>query len=485
MAFSLSHHKTRQIPLGDLTREQFLVLAIEAAQQADWSIGHTTANGFTAFTGFSLSSFSEEISIEIQDETALIKSECLDTQLYDWGKNKRNLKEFQGNFMEVQSYLTPETIASRYYYLQQENGFAETLGTQNEKKATPTFFSLFIPKGGYFITPILLNLNLLVFITMAVSGVNVLNPDGYSLLTWGANFQPKTLDGEIWRLLTACFLHIGIYHLLMNMYALIYIGSLLEPIIGRYRFLMAYLATGVLASLASVWWHPATIAAGASGAIFGMYGIFLALLTSNYIEESARKAFFMSIGIFVALNLLNGLNSGGIDNAAHFGGLISGIVLAFTFLPALKKQPGPKTFKVIDWLSAGIALLIVMGAYSVLPNNVKLFDKKFNQFQVNEARAIELYNFDPDFFKTAESNKIIQNGLKTWNENLKITEEITLLDLTEPYDRKNKMMQAYCQRRIQTYELMQKIAKAENPELYRNLFLRFNANLRWFMRELE
>ena len=79
---------------------------------------------------------------------------------------------------------------------------------------------------------------------MAINGVNIMLPDNGSLLNWGANFRPMTLDGQWWRLLTNCFLHIGIFHLLMNMYALLYIGVLLEPLLGRTRFLSAYLLTG-------------------------------------------------------------------------------------------------------------------------------------------------------------------------------------------------------------------------------------------------
>jgi rhomboid protease GluP len=485
MAFSLSHQKTLELPLGEFTREQFLVLAIEAAQQEDWSIGQTTAQGFTAFSGFSLSSFCEEISIEIQEETALIKSECLGTQLYDWGKNKRNLQAFRGNFKDVQQYLTPEDLANRYQYWKEEHGFTETSEVEVVNKTAPTFLSVFIPAGGYFITPILLNLNLLVFIIMAMFGVNVLNPSSYSLLVWGANFQPKTLDGEVWRLLSCCFLHIGVLHLIMNMYALTYIGSLLEPLLGRYRFLMAYLATGILASLASVWWYPVTISAGASGAIFGLYGIFLALLISNYFEQSARKAFFMSTSLFVAWSLWNGLSSRGVDNAAHIGGLLSGFMLGYTFLPSLRNLVGKNTFKKPDWLASAAVIILVGSIYLTLPNNVILFDQKLREFKQNEARNQEVYDFDSYVFKSNNIRSIVKKGLKTWNQNLKITEEIAHLDLTEPYFNKNELLKMYCRRRIQTYEMMLKIAEAEDPEQYRRIYQRYNANLRWYILQLE
>jgi rhomboid protease GluP len=137
---------------------------------------------------------------------------------------------------------------------------------------------------------------------MAITGVNIISPDSESLVQWGANFRPLTLEGQAWRLLTNCFLHIGILHLLLNMYALLYIGVLLEPHLGRLRFAAFYILTCIIASTVSVSWHDLTVSAGASGAIFGMYGVFLALLSTNLIEKSARKALLASIGIFVVFN---------------------------------------------------------------------------------------------------------------------------------------------------------------------------------------
>jgi rhomboid protease GluP len=172
---------------------------------------------------------------------------------------------------------------------------------------------------------------------MLISGVHILLPENQDLLNWGANFRPMTLEGQWWRLFTACFLHIGILHLLLNMYALLYVGLLLEPYLGKTRFLAAYLISGIAASMTSLWWHDFTISAGASGAIFGMYGVFLALLTTNLLDKSVKKALLTSIAVFVGYNILNGLQpNSGIDNAAHIGGLISGLIIGYAFVPSLR-----------------------------------------------------------------------------------------------------------------------------------------------------
>jgi rhomboid protease GluP len=119
-------------------------------------------------------------------------------------------------------------------------------------------------------------------------------------------------------------------HLIMNTFALLYIGMFLEPLIGKYRFLAAYILTGICAGLMSITMHPASVGVGASGAIFGMYGVFLSLLTTNYIQKSLRKTMLRSILFFVLLNLLYGLE-GNTDNAAHIGGLLSGIIIGLLY----------------------------------------------------------------------------------------------------------------------------------------------------------
>lgn len=191
------------------------------------------------------------------------------------------------------------------------------------------------PHAGFAATPIIIQINLLVFIAMACSGLGFLSFTSGDLLTWGGNFRPLILQGQYWRLITNMFLHGGLMHLLLNMYGLMFVGIFLEPLLGLKKYTTIYLVTGVLASLASIWWHPANVSIGASGAIFGMYGTFLALLTTNLFPAQFKKPFLLSTSIFVVYNLLFGL-TGGIDNAAHIGGLLSGILAGYILYPSLK-----------------------------------------------------------------------------------------------------------------------------------------------------
>jgi rhomboid protease GluP len=193
------------------------------------------------------------------------------------------------------------------------------------------------PNNGFFATHIIIELNLLIFLIMVFSGLGLITFSGVDLLAWGANYRPNIMDGEYWRLFTSTFLHGGLIHLLMNMYGLFFIGLFLEPILKFKRFALFYVLTGILASISSVWWHTATVSVGASGAIFGMYGIFLALLLTKLFPKDFQKSFLINILLFVGYNLLNGF-TGGIDNAAHIGGLLSGMIIGFLMYPKLKEE---------------------------------------------------------------------------------------------------------------------------------------------------
>jgi rhomboid protease GluP len=121
------------------------------------------------------------------------------------------------------------------------------------------------------------------------------------------------------------------------MLALYFIGSALEPYLKKGRFAVVYLLLGVLASVTSLWWHVKAVSAGASGAIFGLYGIFLALLTTNLLEPAQRKSLLPGMILFIGYNLLGGTREN-IDSAAHIGGFIGGVIVGFFLYPRLKSR---------------------------------------------------------------------------------------------------------------------------------------------------
>jgi rhomboid protease GluP len=180
------------------------------------------------------------------------------------------------------------------------------------------------------ITILLIALNLIVYGLMLFSGVPFLEPTAQHILQWGGCNSATILHGESWRLLSAMFVHFGILHLLMNIYALYDLGLTLEKIIGKTRFLMIYLATGIFGGLVSQVWHLDTfsVEAGASGGVFGVIGVLIALLTTRMFPEEVRIPYLKRVLGMVAVNLVYGLQAS-VNMAAHMGGLVSGFILGY------------------------------------------------------------------------------------------------------------------------------------------------------------
>ena len=219
-------------------------------------------------------------------------------------------------------------------------------------------YGALVPSRSYLATPLLVYSNVLVFIAMVLAGLSPLHPLAQSLLRWGGNYRPAVLAGEWWRLLTYMFVHGGAMHLFMNMFALLYIGMFLEPLMGKFRFASAYLLTGVCAGLMSITFHPSGVGVGASGAIFGMYGVFLSMLTTSHLQKTLRKTLLRSILFFIVFNLMTGLQ-GNTDNAAHIGGLLSGIITGYAYYPGIAKHSlAGKQLATTLILAAAVLLLV-------------------------------------------------------------------------------------------------------------------------------
>lgn len=197
-------------------------------------------------------------------------------------------------------------------------------------KATPATFAL-------------LGINIAVFIAMVALGVSAFDPDTQQVLHWGADYGPYTLGGQYWRLITSMFVHFGIIHIFGNMWCLWSLGRLAERLLGSFSVIGIYLLTGVGASLASLSWDPMRISAGASGAIFGIAGALITTLyygKHNLPPESVRRLLGYVVK-FSLLNLLFGLKAH-VDNMAHLGGLVTGLLIGFflarTFTSSVEEQ---------------------------------------------------------------------------------------------------------------------------------------------------
>ena len=173
----------------------------------------------------------------------------------------------------------------------------------------------------------LIVINVLVFFLLSLRGDT---ESGYFMLQYGAMYEPLVTEGhEYYRLITSLFLHFGIQHLLNNMVMLGALGYQLENEIGRIKFLLIYFISGIGGNLCSLYWNVShgeqVISAGASGAIFGLMGALLYIVAVN--RGRLGRLSGRGMLIMVALSLYFGLTSSGVDNSAHIGGLICGILI--------------------------------------------------------------------------------------------------------------------------------------------------------------
>ena len=355
MALKPSYNDKLNLP--GLSKTEILILALEASQKLEWNIEEVTPEGARFEVPFNMYSHGEEITFTIDpgnDGEVAVRSQSSSVQFVDYGKNRKNIQKLRETMEEIKTSLTPEELTQKAKDFEEECNrplTEEEKAYLEEEKKRNSFWSFFIPRKGFIATPILIDLNILVFIVMIASGVGIMSPSTLSLLKWGADFGPLTLTGDWWRAVTCNFIHIGAFHLLMNMYAFMYVGLLLEDLIGSRRMFMSYLLTGLCSAVFSLYMHGETISAGASGAIFGLYGIFLAFLFFHRIAKEQRKALLTSILIFVGYNLVYGMKAG-IDNAAHIGGLLSGFLLGIIYVCSYKfeKADAQRTVSILGEL---------------------------------------------------------------------------------------------------------------------------------------
>ncbi len=468
MAIGIFPQVSEILPFENLSKEQTLILARETFKKNDWDVSFISETGMIGHTGMSGLNWGEVITVKWEYGKTSLQSESKGGQLIDWGKNRRNVDAFLFEFEKLKNEWKPEEQDSKWVELKRQFVAKEhdvlSQPPPTKKDEVKSFLSVFVPIEGYFITPILINLNIAIYIVMVVAGIDFFEPDPESMIKWGGNYRPMTMEGEWWRLLSSCFLHYGIFHLLMNLFALIYIGLALEPYLGKVRYTAAYLLTGIAASLLSLVWHNNMVSAGASGSIFGMYGLFLALLTTNFLNATVRKTFMSSIIIFVVYNLFGGLQEE-VDNAAHIGGLLSGLLIGYAFLPGLRKPESPA----LHWAPIG-AMVAVLGALTLatahyVSNDIGIYNAAMERFSEQETQALKLYALSDSTTTEEQWMTELEKGIVLWKKNSALLEDLKKRDLPVDLRTRNEKLERYCELRIKTYELYYKGFK-ENTNAY-------------------
>lgn len=210
-----------------------------------------------------------------------------------------------------------------------------TYGPENADSPPPTP-SLWKRIGHSPATIAIMVVNVIVFLVVEYSGDST---DPASLLRFGANYRPLTLgEHEYWRLVSAMFLHIGVIHLAVNAYFGFGWCTRVEQWFGSARFLVAYFVTGIVASLTSALAQEA-VSAGASGALFGMIGVTLGVLYrahgtfKGFFNDPNVKATLINFAILLVVGVYLHL-----DNWAHGGGLVAGVVMGLFFVAQVQRK---------------------------------------------------------------------------------------------------------------------------------------------------
>jgi len=190
-----------------------------------------------------------------------------------------------------------------------------------------------ISQNPRLVTNILIGINVVIYLVLAFISRS-LDIDPNILLAAGAQYGPLVAQGEYWRIFTAMFLHFSIFHVGLNMLSLFFIGPAVEVFYGKWRYLVIYLVSGIVGGIVTQILTPNALAAGASGAIFGVFG---ALGVFYLVNRRALGAYgqgaIMNWVFWVGLNLVFGFSVAGIGIWDHIGGLIAGMVIAVLLMP--------------------------------------------------------------------------------------------------------------------------------------------------------
>lgn len=220
----------------------------------------------------------------------------------------------------------------------------------------------------------LVAINIAVWLLQVAAGVSPLHPGSPTLVAWGGNLPLYTLTGDIWRLVTAMFLHGGIIHLGLNMLALWMTADRTADEFGNVRMLVIYLAGGILASCASTLWaerHASmamptallTVSVGASGAVMAQFGALLvALLVTppRFVALPVDKRPGVDAALIgvVAANVAVGFVIPHVDQAAHIGGLLAGLAIG-ALMAIVPHATGPRAALARHFATATLVTLCV------------------------------------------------------------------------------------------------------------------------------
>jgi membrane associated rhomboid family serine protease len=228
---------------------------------------------------------------------------------------------------------TPDDRARLLRNIGNEIQRRRAIAARNRRDCAPFFDALRERMRRVYVAPAIIAVNVIVFGWMIVGRDAIADPE--TLVRWGANFGPRTTNGEWWRLVTAGFVHSGPLALLVNIAGLAQLAFILERLVGRATLALVYIASVIFAGLVGVIVHPVTVSAGGSGGVFGLYGLTVACMildvwrpTDCPVPLAAAKRLAPAGALFVLYNLVESSVGGSAEFAGGAIGLATGLVLA-------------------------------------------------------------------------------------------------------------------------------------------------------------
>jgi membrane associated rhomboid family serine protease len=201
------------------------------------------------------------------------------------------------------------------------------------------------------LTYVLIALNVIAFLAMTAGGGGLMSRGGGEVYNNGALFGPAVADGDWWRIVTAGFLHAGILHLAFNMYFLYFLGTLLEPEIGKLRFAAIYFVSLLGGSFGALLLSPTAVTVGASGAVFGLMGAAIIAMRARGIDPMQS-----GLGMTLLLNLGITFLIPGISIGGHIGGLVAGGIIGYLMFEIAERRRMP----LAPVLGACVALAVAL-----------------------------------------------------------------------------------------------------------------------------
>jgi len=198
-----------------------------------------------------------------------------------------------------------------------------------------------------FVTNILIAINVAIYVILVVLSISAAgglgqlgSVDQYVLVNAGAQVNFLVAQGQVWRIFTAMFLHFNLLHIGLNMFSLFLIGGVVEMVFGKWRYLLIYLGSGIVGGILTFYVSPLnTLAAGASGAIFGVFGALGVFYILNRQALGRYGAGAITNWLFwLGLNLVFGFSQPGIGIWDHIGGLVAGMIIAALLMPRLRRR---------------------------------------------------------------------------------------------------------------------------------------------------